>query len=311
MPVRIDKAGAHLEAYIETLPTINALRLCSRFGSGPQCHVSKLPVELVKTIERFIVEPVREEKLYLWSTPYRCFELRCDIIDDHFTREEQHELFHRYEKCKSPDTVHYSFNQESSVHTAAEIRAKLLGRVVGSAALWAPEHDSRARAWEFKAGLDYSSCIFTKQKALLRSHFGIDFWTANVRIPVLEEVHSKSEEWKLTESNNMSVAYMTLPNKGHTREQWASAGYDTREFQSAYVDEVQLGATPSQASLRRFSRALDILGLEVFIHPAHKRKVICTQTDLEAGDSADSVDESLTCWPQLTLLTRCHTEQKE
>jgi hypothetical protein len=60
LPVRIDILGAHLEAHVETLLTISALRLCNKFGSGPQCFVNKLPAELVSIIEDFVVEPVRK-----------------------------------------------------------------------------------------------------------------------------------------------------------------------------------------------------------------------------------------------------------
>ena len=93
--MRIDLLGAHLEAYVETLPTISALRLCNKFGSGPQCFINKLPVELIGMIEDFVVEPVRERARASWAKEYKCFQGNCRMIDDHLTREEQHDIYHR------------------------------------------------------------------------------------------------------------------------------------------------------------------------------------------------------------------------
>lgn len=303
--MRIDKAGAHLQAYIDTLPTIIALRLCSRFGSGPQCCINKLPVELVSIIEKFIVEPAREETFVTWSRNYRCFELRCDIIDDHMTHDQQHELYHLDENRPCSETTQCTFNQEPNMETAAINRKKMLNCVFDSTGFWDAEHDIRVGAWESKVGMDDSHCIFTQHEVLLRSHFGIDFWTSIVRLPPLEVVRRKSEEWKLTEGHNTSsMAYMTLPNDGHTREKWATRLHGD-DFETGYASSVHLGATPSQASLRRFSRALNILGLEVFIHPQQRRTVISSRTDLESSDLGKSAEEPLIRWPQLTLLTRC------
>lgn len=67
MPVRVEQLGAHLEAYIATLPIITTLRLCNRFGTGNNCHINRLPIELVKLIEEYIVRPERNKALLTWS----------------------------------------------------------------------------------------------------------------------------------------------------------------------------------------------------------------------------------------------------
>lgn len=41
----------HFEAYLDLLPTFQALRLCNSFGSGPSAHITTLPVELVDRVE--------------------------------------------------------------------------------------------------------------------------------------------------------------------------------------------------------------------------------------------------------------------
>ena len=130
MPVCIDKLGAHLEAYVRTLPTIIAMRLCGRFGTGSQSHINKLPVELISAIEPFIIEPARAEILETWSSEFRCFELKCDIVDDHFTHEEKHKLYHHAtsEVCFGESDC--PFGRGIDAKTAAKHRDALVDHVV-------------------------------------------------------------------------------------------------------------------------------------------------------------------------------------
>jgi len=50
--------GAGLSAYIDSLSAITALRLCNRFGKGNTAFIKRLPMELVQTIEGYIVRKV-------------------------------------------------------------------------------------------------------------------------------------------------------------------------------------------------------------------------------------------------------------
>lgn len=71
---------------------------------------------------------------------------------------------------------------------------------------------------------------------------------------------------------------------------------------------VEMGAMPTEASLRRFPRALNLLDLEVFIHAKQKKAVVPPPSDLQSSLATDAVDRSTAKRPQLTLLTRCHIE---
>ena len=307
MPVRIDKLGAHLEAYIKTQPTVIALRLCGRFGSGPHCHINKLPVELIGAIETFIVEPARVEALETWSTEYRCFEVKCDLIDDHFTHEEQRAMYLRAtcDECSEDDdcTCGYSTDAE----TAEKLRETLLP-YVNHSDYWVSSHDTKCHNWTAKVDTHLPTCIFNEHQAFVRSHFGIDVWTSNVRLP-RQRSTLEADKWKLDESSNTTVAYMTLPNNASSCEDWLSGMYDDVKLQSGYAMPLKLGAAPTRASLRRFQRALNLLGLEVFIHPTQKGTVISAPPGAQSSDSADAVDGSAADWPQLTLLTRCCVEE--
>jgi hypothetical protein len=178
LPVRVEKLGAHVEAFVETLPTVTALRLCQRFGSGPQCFINKLPVELLGPIESFIIEPARESALQTWEKPYRCWELKCDIIDDHFTYEEQHDLYHRRhgvcstrlreeEECIAGNC---SFSQDMDGEATADARARFLGPRLN----WKDHHFENHELWLNMAESEMPTLIFNEHRKLLRNWLGVD-----------------------------------------------------------------------------------------------------------------------------------------
>lgn len=54
MPVKPDDLIAQLQKYDKALPTIQALRLCHRFGQGSDVHITKLPLEVEGIIEDLV-----------------------------------------------------------------------------------------------------------------------------------------------------------------------------------------------------------------------------------------------------------------
>lgn len=110
--MRIEKLGAHLEAYVDTLPVITSLRLCHRYGKGANSYIYKLPIELVGIIEQFVVEPEREKHLATWSKEPKCRNKECKM-HDHFTPEE-HEVFGAHHGCMRQgceDEAHTTFGK--------------------------------------------------------------------------------------------------------------------------------------------------------------------------------------------------------
>ena len=100
------------------------------------------------------------------------------------------------------------------------------------------------------------------------------------------------------------MAYMTLPNNASSHEDWLRSNLDHGSSQSGYAMPLKVGAVPTEASLRRFPRAMNTLGLDVFIHPTQEGTVISPPPNLQSSDTTDAVDGSAADWPQLTLLTR-------
>lgn len=278
--MRVEKLGAHLEAYVETLPTINTLRLCNRFGTGPDCHIIKLPIELVKSIEDLIIAPARKETVAKWERQSRCIELKCDKLDDHFSWEEQHKLYHQKMAepgIASPDCFEgCRFAHTTDDDEAAQIREDLL-EYIGDDFLH--KHDQTRVDWLEDVGRESDIHInnfvpsdkinlhqkresfFCQHRSLLHSQFGIDVWSSTIVLKPLERVASKQHEWKLADCRETTVAYLTLPTIGSLMKRWRARG-DDYHVATGYSLPVQLGPIPTPASLRRFPRAMGIFGLE-------------------------------------------------
>jgi hypothetical protein len=314
MPVRVDKLGAHLEAYMKTRPAINALRLCHRFGTGPHCYINKLPVELIGEIEKYVVAPARVEALETWSSEYKCFELRCDLVDDHFTRKEQHEMFHDMKLNRCPGSRFCSFWRKRDSQTIAKHHEALL-HFVANSDHWEDAHDNKVERWVNKVDTQLPSCIFQKNQEFVKSHFGIDIWISKVRLPPASDSADKTGSWALLDEARYTIlAYMTLPNNLWSREDWDGIEDELDDFQGGFAKPVELGAIPTEASLRRFSRALNLLDLEVFIHAIQskqRRTVVSPPSDVQSSITTDDVDGSTAKWPRLTLLTRSESKTRD
>lgn len=98
LPVHVAQLGAHVEAYLETLPALNALRACNRFIKGPQCSINKLPVKLVQSIAHYYILPIRAAKLKQWKERLECYEGDCELIG-HWDRAD---LVENYWEHNSP-----------------------------------------------------------------------------------------------------------------------------------------------------------------------------------------------------------------
>ena len=86
MSVRPDYLLVNLAAYQHLLPSLTTFRLCHAFGSGPDDHVNKLPVELRVAIEKLYID-VHITYGYVQglgprlSEIFCCFEDRCQPSD--------------------------------------------------------------------------------------------------------------------------------------------------------------------------------------------------------------------------------------
>lgn len=92
IPVNITTLGAHLDAYMSVKPDVHQLRLCHRFGKGPNAHLTKLPQELLDMVAQSLIDlAIRDAPHDKWQEPFSCFENRCYVLD-HVDEEELDEM---------------------------------------------------------------------------------------------------------------------------------------------------------------------------------------------------------------------------
>ena len=210
LPVNVAQLGAHLQAYLQTLPAMNALRACNRFGQGPQCHIRKLPVELVQTIANYYILPIREEKLKYWKADLNCYEDNCELLD-HYTRDE---LLDEY----------YAFCMESDCHCTSEPDDEELEAFASDAELMPDDaHEHRRAKWE--SDLEH---FLLKDRPVFRKHFGLDLWLSGVCL---------GTSWR-EDATNTTVAYLILPDRVSHTKQWhrhmCEDGYIEPEYESGH-----------------------------------------------------------------------------
>lgn len=83
-PVRPDKLGESLEAYAKAAQTLHMLRLCHRFGQGPDVHVTKIPAEIELAIEALVIAAAKRQASCPWdnwSSSFSHFEGNCAPMD--------------------------------------------------------------------------------------------------------------------------------------------------------------------------------------------------------------------------------------
>lgn len=74
VPVLPDVLAAHLEAYaLLHEREIKGLRLCHRFGQSLGAAITRLPIELVATIEDYLMQDARHALLEnTYAEPFKC-----------------------------------------------------------------------------------------------------------------------------------------------------------------------------------------------------------------------------------------------
>lgn len=308
--MRIDELGAHLEAYARTLPTITTLRLCNRFGTGDDCHISRLPVELVKLIEDHIIEPERKDALEIWSQTLKCGEGRCEPFK-HYGDEDLYRFYHSTYGCLNDGckTDHPQINNLDECYhyecvgdkcpawrydrdSNSKIR-KSLKELPDAQLLQSHEYlgvDDRCDVWriEFADLLDEDGTFFTKKRELLKTHFGLSVWTAKLRPPSMSEDH------------HTITVYLTLPNDVSRHEKWQSEDYRAEDI--GYGMPMTIGAQPTEHSLSRFPRALNILGLQAWSHPSLEGRLILSPPSIDTLES--KANDKAAIEPQVTFLVR-------
>ena len=177
-PVKINELGAHFEAYVNLLSTVDTLRLCQRFGKGENVAITRLPIEVLVSVQDNLIEEEREKLDLEWTEDLRCWESRCQIID-HFIDEERRQIYFEW------------FHQDFDPHAAERLHEeqfRVLGKKlgdgrdgrgdVGKRSAWRAIHQTRQDRWLERVGhpTEKARGFFSKHSQLMIEHFGLDTW---------------------------------------------------------------------------------------------------------------------------------------
>lgn len=308
--MRVDQLGAYLEAYVKTIPVITALRMCNRFGTGDDCHINRLPVELVKLIEEHIVESEWEKMLPTWSQTLKCCEGNCEPLD-HYWEDELYRLYHSTYGCANDgcETIH------PQVHDIDECYHQECGG--DKCPAWKYDSDSdlkirkrldelsdvphidlhdRCEMWlhDYAATLEEDGPFFKEIQELFTTHFGLCVWTGRLRFMPMGDMRHKI------------AAYLTLPNDTSRHDKWRSEYYQADNID--FGVPVNVGVSPTEQSLSRFSRALKILGIQAWTHPGLVGQPILSPPSIDSL-APKVYDNKDVAQPQFTFLVRNKLER--
>jgi hypothetical protein len=286
LPVDAAQLAAHLQAYIDTLPALNALRACNRFGKGPQCHLNKLPVELIQSIAQYYVLPVYEDNAEKWQSQLRCYEDTCSIFD-HNSREELLEL-HADIHDRTPGACDCDDPYDPDDEELSEC---LEGHDDGF-----DQHQDNRYYWEDKV------TKLNHQRTFFRKHFGLDLWLSTVCLGSSERFYGEAET---------TLAYLTLPGREERSEKWdhfemeedVPYGYGRPTCNSGCGMAVMMEPRTSPEDIQRFKRAMKDLKLDFFVHESQQQKKPLSLAS-SATDPAPVVDDTAASYPRPMFLVR-------
>lgn len=229
LQIKPESLGAHLEAYINTLPTITTLRLCNRFGQGEAAGVTALPTEIIDMIETFILGDARAKQLAEWSSNRSCYENKC-ARGDHFSLAELDARVHSSEAYR--EVAHRIASSEDSTERTAffEVDFEEMTLQYFSDDEWIDRCVAGHEMWEERIkGLHLMS-------KLLERDFGVQI---RVGYGPLGEEKGKYHREGL---NVINTTHLMLP--------------------------VGMGGKAEGVEMKRFGREVKVLGLEVVVQKA-------------------------------------------
>lgn len=288
LPVCAAQLGAHLEAYLDTLPALNALRACNRFGKGPACHIREIPAELVQTIAQYYILPVREEKLSRWMICLDCFTDSCEPARHYCSRER---LLAYYHKIRENDFFELpggddSDDDDPNDYVLEQLRVRLDETMPNG-------HYKRRGEWQTKVHK-----VLISNRALFRKHFGLDIWLSNVCMGT----SSRDRPADTTVTN------LVLPDRVTHSQAWtrhmSEDGYDEPTYESGYGMTVSMDKHPTPEDIQNFKRAMKVLDLKPFVHETQsQKKALSLASTKEKGQTPALVDTA-SSFPRPMLLIR-------
>lgn len=274
VPVPVEILGAHLQAYVLLQPAIRMIRLCNRFGKGPQAAITKLPIEIVTEIEAYLSEHEREEQRHNWKTDFTCFQGLCSPLD-HMSDTERVGLWQDFFTdcphcggCSCSTGKDMSELNERQLQALEEMLDSMMRDEGPEESPWWIEHQNRCCRWLGKTGNKYPNDrrgLLGHYSHDLKRDFGLQVWVTHTQ-PKIKKQPSQFTTHRVFDS---TIAYLTFPSckNRHTFERafsdgLASAGESPHlATQSGDGVDVDMPSELSPTDIFRFSRAIKMLGL--------------------------------------------------
>ncbi|KAI7233088.1 hypothetical protein KC330_g5548 [Hortaea werneckii] len=295
VPVEVEVLGAHLEAYVNLQPTINALRMCHRFGKGEDVAITRLPVELLSEVENILMEEERRKRREEWETDFRCFQLYCELRD-HFDPDELQEQRRELDEevrldCDGESNSDSEYDEwvEGALREHMDMNVSVI-------------HWERQGRWCERVGapLVLTGNFFSKQADLFLQHFGLSIWISHVCVDGLDELDQYYLQDELGSGAETTVAYLKLPGQQQRfSRQWqfsADVNGDEDGSENGCCIRLQEAKALTESETRRFKRATDILGLQPKVHESQRAAWDNGKNETDEG----LVDSK----PNLTVLLR-------
>lgn len=306
--------GAHLEAYVNLRPTLRTLRLCNRHGGSG--GITRLPAELITEIESYLMDAEREKARAEWSAASICWKGSCDAVD-HFSAAEQIDMYNErgchasdgdsnlceFGSGSGADEVHVS--QPLDDVQIEQLNDHLQSRCEGCFGVWMDEHEARRRSWSKRVGHPAGGKGGLARSEDLLKDFGLDSWVAHSPVEDRE-----ARMWDDEEVSYYTTVHLMLPALGSVSRSWDASHnqYDGHRepVEVSHALTVAQSQTPPKRSLRRFPRALKILG----VRPKPQKQGIdlaadngdVTDDDEEDEEDGEKGKGKSAGWPGLMLL---------
>lgn len=309
------RACAHLQAYINVKPVVDALKLCNRFGLGSRAYVARMPAEIIQSIGEFVTEMERSEQLNVCYRQRACWSETCER-KNHFDPKiiEQMYLDHLGSECECHTMA--GLSEEVPI-----TNCKILAKRVQYADLENEReiHTASKDAWQQRIGCSVpdDQGIFRRYHMLFYCDFGLQVWPSHM----LSDAELSSD-YDAAPSLDMR-AWLILPGSRievnlyneHRLYSSAMGGDRNVPTERGYQFSISLPRRPSEKSLERWPRALRILGLEAIAsdppklyasemdtYVAESKK--CGDTNMVIG-SNQVIGENVLEQPELKLLVSC------
>ena len=271
---------------------MKTLRLCHRFGKGPQATITTLPIELITLIEGHLVRLERKNTLKAWSKDLRCFQQRC-VPADHVSKKDMKD------RRKEVITGTLPFPSELAPDASVEEQVNF-HLSVDLFDEWAPVHYDRCVSWQLRTGR--TGCarrgFFTKHRELFTKHFGLTTWIAHVRLPHYEP----DSVWEAVDvfAAEKTIAYLKLPEAQGIFRHWDLKKVHEKDdymIESGYGVPVAIPGPLSAESRAKFKRTMKILDLKPQRHEHQKDMMLAADEK-----SRKKAKKQRRAWPQLTML---------